>query len=98
MMHLVGGLGLIVVALSLGIFGKRSGSSLYTAEGRSEHVVPNVVQTTQLILRITLVIIFIAAVVLTALCISIGMEPVRAVLQASPTTTRFPSRYSSCCS
>lgn len=82
MMHLVGGLGLIVVALSLGIFGKRSGSSLYTAEGRSEHVVPNVVQTTQLILRITLVIIFVAAVVLTALCISIGMEPVRAVLQS----------------
>ena len=82
MMHLVGGLGLIVVALSLGIFGKRSGSSLYTAEGRSEHVVPNVVQTTQLISRITLVIIFIAAVVLTALCISIGMEPVRAVLQS----------------
>lgn len=82
MMHLVGGLGLIVVALSLGIFGKRSGSSLYTAEGRSEHVVPNIVQTTQLILRITLVIIFIAAVVLTALCISIGMEPVRAVLQS----------------
>ena len=82
MMHLVGGLGLIVVALSLGIFGKRSGSSLYTAEGRSEHVVPNVVQTTQLILRITLVIIFIAAVVLTALCISIGMGPVRAVLQS----------------
>ncbi len=82
MMHLVGGLGLIVVALSLGIFGKCSGSSLYTAEGRSEHVVPNVVQTTQLILRITLVIIFIAAVVLTALCISIGMEPVRAVLQS----------------
>ena len=82
MMHLVGGLGLIVVALSLGLFGKRSGSSLYTAEGRSEHVVPNVVQTTQLILRITLVIIFIAAVVLTALCISIGMEPVRAVLQS----------------
>ena len=82
MMHLVGGLGLIVVALSLGIFGKRSGSSLYTAEGRSEHVVPNVVLTTQLILRITLVIIFIAAVVLTALCISIGMEPVRAVLQS----------------
>lgn len=82
MMHLVGGLGLIVVALSLGIFGKRSGSSLYTAEGRSEHVVPNVVQTTQLILRITLVILFIAAVVLTALCISIGMEPVRAVLQS----------------
>ena len=82
MMHLIGGLGLIVVALSLGIFGKRSGSSLYTAEGRSEHVVPNVVQTTQLILRISLVIIFIAAVVLAALCMSIGMEPARAVLHS----------------
>ena len=82
MMHLVGGLGLIVVALSLGIFGKRSGSSLYTAEGRSEHVVPNVVQTTQLILRISLVIIFGAAVVLTVMCMSIGMEPVRAALQS----------------
>lgn len=82
MMHLVGGLGLIVVALSLGIFGKRSGSSLYTAEGRSEHVVPNVVQTTQLILRISLVVIFIAAVVLAALCMSIGMEPARAVLHS----------------
>ena len=82
MMHLVGGLGLIVVALSLGIFGKRSGSSLYTAEGRNEHVVPNVVQTTQLILRISLVIIFIAAVVLAALCMSIGMEPARAVLHS----------------
>lgn len=82
MMHLVGGLGLIVVALSLGIFGKRSGSSLYTAEGRSEHVVPNVVQTTQLILRISLVIILLAAVGLAALCMSIGMEPVRAVLHS----------------
>lgn len=82
MMHLVGGLGLIVVALSLGIFGKRSGSSLYTAEGRSEHVVPNVVQTTQLILRISLVIILLAAVVLAALCMSIGMEPVRAALHS----------------
>ena len=82
MMHLIGGLGLIVVALSLGIFGKRSGSSLYTAEGRSEHVVPNVVQTTQLILRISLVIILLAAVVLAALCMSIGMEPVRAALHS----------------
>lgn len=81
-MHFVGGLGLVVVALSLGIFGKRSGSSLYSAEGRSEHVVPNVVQTTQLILRITLTMIVVAAVVLTFMCIAIGMDPVRAALQS----------------
>ena len=81
-MHFVGGLGLVVVALSLGIFGKRSGSSLYSAEGRSEHVVPNVVQTTQFILRITLTIIVVAAVVLTFMSVAAGMEPVRAALHS----------------
>ena len=40
MMHLLGGFGLIVVALSFGLFGKRAGASLYMSEGRSEHVVP----------------------------------------------------------
>ena len=44
MEHLIGGLGLIVVALSIGLFGKRAGSSLFTSEGRNEHVVPNVIR------------------------------------------------------
>ena len=82
MMHLLGGLGLIVVALSIGIFGKRTGSTLYTSEGRSEHVVPNVVQTTQFIARITAVVIAIATVLLAILCLVAGMEPARALLQA----------------
>ncbi|MCI8340025.1 MAG: TrkH family potassium uptake protein [Eggerthellaceae bacterium] len=82
MMHLLGGLGLIVVALSIGVFGKRMGSALYTSEGRSEHVVPNVVQTTQLIARMTAVIIAIATVMLGLMCLFSGMEPVRAMLQA----------------
>lgn len=82
MMHLLGGLGLIVVALSVGLFGKRSGASLYASEGRSEHVVPNVVQTTQLIAKISLVAIFIATAILTAMCAFIGMDFTRAVLQS----------------
>ena len=82
MMHLIGGLGLIVVALSFGLFGKRSGASLYSSEGRSEHVVPNVVQTTQFIARITLVIVSVATVIITALCLFMGMEPTRAFLNA----------------
>lgn len=45
-MHALGGLGLIVVALSFGLFGRGGGASLFSSEGRSEHVVPNVVQTT----------------------------------------------------
>lgn len=82
MMHLLGGLGLIVVALSIGVFGKRTGNALYTSEGRSEHVVPNVVQTTQFIARITAIVIAIATVLLGLLCLIAGMEPARAILQA----------------
>lgn len=81
-MHLLGGLGLIVVALSLGLFGKRAGSSLFSSEGRSEHVVPNVVQTTRFIARITAVVVLGATAVLMVMCVFAGMEPVRAFLHA----------------
>lgn len=82
MMHLLGGLGLIVVALSLGIFGKRAGSSLFTSEARSEHVVPNVIQTTQFIAKITAIVIAIATIIMTVLLLADGMEPLRATLNA----------------
>ncbi len=82
MMHLLGGLGLIVVALSFGLFGKRTGASLFTSEGRNEHVVPNVVQTAQFIARITAAIIAVFTVVIMAVCLLAGMEPVRAFLHA----------------
>ncbi|WP_449314496.1 TrkH family potassium uptake protein [Rubneribacter sp.] len=80
MMHLLGGLGLIVVALSFGLFGKRAGASLYMSEGRSEHVVPNVVQTAQFIGKIAIGVILVATGILAVLCLFAGMEPVRATL------------------
>ncbi|HIY82602.1 MAG TPA: TrkH family potassium uptake protein [Candidatus Rubneribacter avistercoris] len=80
MMHLLGGLGLIVVALSFGLFGKRAGASLYMSEGRSEHVVPNVVQTAQFIGKIAIGVILVATGILALLCLFAGMEPVRATL------------------
>lgn len=79
LMHLMGGLGLVVIMLSLGLFGG-SGASLYSSEGRDEHVLPNVMQTTRLIARISLVIIGAFAVLIAALCLIAGMEPARAVL------------------
>jgi trk system potassium uptake protein TrkH len=82
MMHLLGGLGLIVVALSLGIFGKGGGSALFTSEGRSEHVLPNVVQTTQFILKITALVIIVATLVLTGLMMFDGMHLSRAITHA----------------
>lgn len=82
MIHLLGGLGLIVVALSFGLFGKRAGASLYSSEGRNEHVVPNVVQTTQFISRITVTVVSVATVVIAVLMLLSGMAPVRALLHA----------------
>lgn len=79
-MQFAGGLGLIVVALSFGLFGKRVGTSLYSSEGRSEHVVPNIVQTTRVIARMSLIVIFIATIILTVMCLIGGIEPLRAFL------------------
>ena len=81
-MHALGGLGLIVVALSFGLFGRGGGASLFSSEGRSEHVVPNVVQTTQFIARITLIIVTVATAIIMGLCLGLGMEPARAFLNA----------------
>lgn len=81
-MHMLGGLGLIVVALSFGLFGRGGGASLFSSEGRSEHVVPNVVQTTQFIAGITVEIVAVSTVIIGSICFLAGMEPSRAVLQA----------------
>lgn len=82
LMHFTGGLGLIVVALSLGIFGKGGGASLYSAEARSEHMVPNIVQTAQLITKVTLAFVLVGTAIVTVLGLFLGMEPLRAVLHA----------------
>ena len=79
-MHYFGGLGLIVVALSIGLFGRRIDASLYSSEGRSEHIVPNVVQTTRFIARFSNVIIIAASVIVATVFLGIGMEPSRAIL------------------
>lgn len=79
-MLFVGGLGLIVVALSLGLFGKSGGASLYASEGRSEHVVPNVMQTTRLILRVCLMYIVVSTIILSVMFVFLGMTPVRSFL------------------
>ena len=65
-MQCIGGQGVVVIALSLGLFGRAVDSSLYSSEGRSEHVIPNIMQTARFIVRFS-----------TA-CLFIGMAPVRA--------------------
>ncbi len=81
MLHLMGGLGLVVVGLSFGLFGK-GGASLFTSEARSEHVVPNVVQTTQFIAKISLTFIGISTLIVCIVCLTIGIDPARSILQS----------------
>ncbi len=80
-MHLFGGLGLIAIALSIGLFGPQSSGTLFSSEGRSEHVLPNVVQTVQFIFRVVFLGIALATVIMMVLCLLAGIEPLRAFLQ-----------------
>ena len=76
-MHFIGGLGLVVVALALGLMGSGS-TGMYSSEGRSDHVLPNVVTTTRLIGGISIVIIGGATLLLTCFSLVAGLEPIRA--------------------
>lgn len=77
-MQCVGGQGVVVIALSLGLFGRAVDSSLYSSEGRSEHVIPNIMQTARFIVKFSLIAIVIGTVLLALLCLVMGMNPVRA--------------------
>ena len=77
---LLGGLGLVVVALSFGLFGKRSGASLFVSEGRSEHKSSQRGRRRSLIAKLSLGFILVATTVLAIMCAFAGMEAPRAVL------------------
>lgn len=78
--QLIGGLGFIVVALSLGLFGRRIESGLYSSEAHTERIVPNVVETARFTARVALAIVGAATVAIALLCVACGIEPVRAAL------------------
>ncbi len=78
-MNFVGGVGLVVVAMSFGIMGN-STSSLYSSEGRGEHVLPNVVQTARFIFRFAISVILIATILIGTVLLVLGMQPDRAYL------------------
>ncbi|MDO4590914.1 MAG: potassium transporter TrkG [Slackia sp.] len=78
-MQCIGGQGVVVIALSLGLFGRAVDSSLYSSEGRSEHVIPNIMKTARFIVRFSAQFILAGAALLALLCLFKGMEPVRAL-------------------
>lgn len=75
-MQFVGGQGVVVVALSLGIF-TRTGSALYTSEAREDSIVPNVKNTARFILQFATGVVVVGTVISAAILVFIGMEPLR---------------------
>ena len=84
MMNLMGGVGVLVIAVSLGIFGSGSGvAALYEAEARGDHVLPEVKQTSRFIAKITAVVVTGGFVLLLIPMLIIGIEPVRAIFNSA---------------
>ncbi|MCL1880262.1 MAG: TrkH family potassium uptake protein [Actinomycetia bacterium] len=81
MMQFLGGQGVIVIALSIGLFSK-TGSSFYNAEGREEFVMPYIKRTAQFIWRFSAVVTLIGTSVLCCITMILGMEPPRALFHS----------------
>lgn len=80
--HLIGGQGIVVAALSFA-FGKRGGAvSLYTAEGRDEKILPNVIHTTRFIWFVTAVFVSLGTAALFVFNLWAGMSGLRSFLHA----------------
>ena len=81
LMVVIGGQGIIVIALSLGFFGRSGGaSSVYQAEGRIDHVLPNIVSTARFIGVISISVIAAGTIICTILGLIIGIDPLRSLI------------------
>ena len=81
LLHLVGGQGIVVAALSVAL-GLRGGGamSLYIAEGRDERIMPNVMNTARFIWFVTAIYVLAGTLVLSVVNAVAGMEIGRSVL------------------
>lgn len=80
-MNLLGGVGVVVVALALGIFGTgATAATLYQDEARGDRVMPEIKQTARFILKVTGVVVAAGTIACAIPCLIIGMPPTRAIL------------------
>lgn len=82
-MHLMGGIGVLVIALALGVFGSgASAASAYQAEAREGRVMPEVKQMARFIFKVTAVIVPAGLIACLIPLLIGGQEPLRAVLSS----------------
>lgn len=74
MTHVIGGQGIIAVALTLGVFARTSGaSSLYKAEGKDGDLLPSVISTVRFSAVITAVFVAAGTAIIGAICFEQGI-------------------------
>jgi trk system potassium uptake protein TrkH len=81
-MHFLGGMGIVIVVLT--IFATAGGAvgTLYTGEGRAEKILPNIVQTARFILRVVAFYALIGVPLLWIALVAGGMRPGASVFHA----------------
>lgn len=73
LLHLLGGQGIVVAALSFAVARRGGAFALYAAEGRDERILPNVVHTTRFIWFVTAVWVVLGVVALGSAMLWLGM-------------------------
>lgn len=82
-LHLMGGVGVLVIALALGIFGTGAGAaSIYTAEAREGRVMPEIRQMSRFIFKVTAIIIAVGTVACSIPLLFGGQAPLRAAFSS----------------
>lgn len=80
-LHLMGGIGVLVIALALGVFGSgASAASIYSAEGREGRVMPEIKQMARFIFKVTAIIVPMGALACFIPLVLGGQDLPRAVL------------------
>ena len=80
-LHYLGGQGVVVMALSLGIFNKVA-SSFYSAEGRNELIMTDIRGTARFIFRFSFTVVLCGTIVLFIIILTLGMDPVRSLFNS----------------
>lgn len=81
--HVIGGQGIIAIALTAGIFARSSGAgSLYKAEGKSDTILPNIVATVRFSAVITVAFVAVGTLLCSISCLANGMNLIRSVFHA----------------
>lgn len=73
--HVIGGQGIIAFALTVGVFSRSAGAgSLYKAEGKSDSILPNIVQTVRFSLWVTVIFVGIGTLLLSTVLLFEGLD------------------------